>query len=274
MIETIKKETGAKIITIIFFLLSIWWLVNNLIVGNKNIRYDNFIDFGGVYGIVALLGGIWGIRIAIKWGGIKSVMGKAIFMFSLGLFAQEFGQIAYALYNDIYKTPGPYPSLGDIGFFGSIPLYIYGTLLLAKASGAKIKLQSFTHKIQAVLIPLGMLVIAYFFFLQGYEFDWTNPIKVFLDFGYPMGQAIYISIALLTYLLSRGILGGIMKGRILFILFALFIQFLSDYTFLYQSSRGTWHVGEINDYMYLVAYFLMTLGLLQLNTVFEKLRNK
>lgn len=274
MIETIKKEVEAKIVIIIFSFLTIWWLINNLIIGNENIRYDTFFDFGGLYGLVALLGGIWGIRVARKWGGVKSVMGKAILMFSFGLLAQEFGQVTYALYNDLYKTPGPYPSLGDIGFFGSIPLYIYGILLLAKASGVKIGLKSFESKLQAIIIPLVMLVVAYFLFLQGYEFDWTNPIKVFLDFGYPMGQAIYISIALLTYLLSRNILGGIMKGKILFILFALCIQFLSDYTFLYQSSRGTWSVGGINDYMYLVAYFFMTLGLLQLNTVLGKLRDR
>jgi len=42
-----------------------------------------------------------------KWGGLRSVMGKAILMFSLGLVAQEFGQLSYAFYNDIYKTPGP-----------------------------------------------------------------------------------------------------------------------------------------------------------------------
>ena len=88
-----------------------------------------------------------------------------------------------------------------------------------------------------------MLAVGYFLFLQGYEFDWSDPLKVFLDFGYPFGQAIYVSIAILTYLLSRGILGGIMKGKILFILFALCMQFLSDYTFLYQSSKGTWSVG-------------------------------
>lgn len=274
MLETIKKEWQAQVAVLLFTLLTIWWAINNFIIGNENIGYDTFFDFGGLYGIMALLGGIWGISISRKWGGTKSIVGKAIIIFSLGLFAQEFGQLSYALHNDILKEPGAYPSLGDIGFFGSVLLYVYGIILLAKASGVKIGLKSFESRIRAIFIPLAMLAVGYFLFLQGYEFDWTNPIKVFLDFGYPMGQAIYISIAFLTYLLSRNILGGIMKGKILFILFALCIQFLSDYTFLYQSSRGTWSVGEINDYMYLVAYFFMTLGLLQLNTVLAKLRNR
>lgn len=269
MWETIRKYVVAQIAIVIFILLTLWWLMLRLITGITD--FHNQL-FAATYGAMALWGGVWGLAVSRKWGGFKSVMGKAIAMFALGLFAQEFGQLAYSYYIYYLKIEVPYPSLGDIGFFGSILFYIYGVLLLAKASGAKIKLQSFVHKIQVVLIPLGMLIIAYTLFLQGYIFDWENPIKVFLDFGYPMGQAIYISIAFLTYLLSRKILGGIMKEKILFILFALCIQFLSDYTFLYQSSRGTWSVGGINDYMYLVSYFLMTLGILQLGTVLNKLK--
>jgi hypothetical protein len=265
MYQFMRKDWRAQLSLFIFLVLSGWWTYNNYVVGNHNVQYDSFFDFGEVYGYLAVCGGIWGLIISKRWGGIRSVMGKAIIMFSLGLFAQEFGQLSYAFYNDIYKTPGPYPSMGDIGFFGSIPLYIYGILLLAKASGVKIKLQSYRRKIQAIFIPIIMLVIGYILFLQGYKFDWSDPIKVFLDFGYPLGQAIYVSIALLTYFLSKGILGGVMKNRILFIVFALVIQFLSDYIFLYQSSRGLYQVGGINDYMYLVAYFVMTLALLGLN---------
>jgi hypothetical protein len=116
-------------------------------------------------------------------------------------------------------------------------------------------------------------VIGYSLFLVQYEFDWSNPLKILLDFGYPLGQAIYISIGLLSYLLTRGVLGGVMKGKVLFILFALCIQFLADYTFLFQTIHNNWYVGGINDYIYFIAYFVMTLALLRLNTVLMKLRN-
>lgn len=186
-------------------------------------------------------------------------------MFSLGLLAQEFGQLAYAYLNFYKNTPVPYPSIGDIGYFGSILLYTYGVILLAKASGVKIRLNSFSKILQAILFPLIILSLGYSFFLPGYDVAWSNPIKIFLDFGYPLGQSVYISLAILTYILSKQKLGGLMKNKILFVLIALFVQFLCDYTFLYQSSRGIWVVGGFNDYMYLVSYFLMTLALLQLN---------
>lgn len=271
MWETFKKEWQAQVAVVIFLLLSIWWFLSPQFQTDGQ-RF--FGDFPSIYGILALWGAVWGILIARFWGGSKSLMGKAIFMFSLGLFAQEFGQIAYAYFSFFQKIQVPYPSLGDLGYFGSIPLYIYGVILLAKASGVQIKLQNIQNKLQAIIIPVVLLVAAYLLFLQGYEFDWSNPIKIFLDFGYPFGQAIYISLALLTYMLSRGVLGGIMKNKILFILLALLVQFLADYTFLYQSSRGTWVAGGVNDYMYLVAYFVMTLGLIQLKTIHDNLKNK
>ncbi len=274
MLETIKKSWQAKVLIIGFIFLSGWWVLNNFVIGNQHIKYDTFFDFGEFYGYLALWGAIWGLAISFKWGGYKSVIGRAILMFSLGLFAQEFGQLAYAWYNDIFKTPGPYPSLGDAGFFGSIFFYIYGIVLLAHASGVQIKLQNFVNKIIALIIPLVMLGIGYYLFLQGYKFDWSKPLTIFLDFGYPFGQAIYISIAILTYTLSRGVLGGVMKNKVLFILLALCVQFSSDYTFLYQTSRGLYQVGGINDYMYCVAYFLMAFGILQFKTVLDKLKGK
>lgn len=273
MLETIKKQWQAKIALLIFVGFSLWWVYINIITQRNGFQYDYFGDFGDLYGLMALWGAICGIFISFKWGGMKSLMGRAILFFSLGLFLQEFGQITYSIYYDFITREVPYPSLGDLGFFGSIPFYILGIFFLAKASGVKLGLQSVANKIQAVVIPLVMLVIGYWLFLRGYEFDWNNPIKTILDFGYPLGQAIYVSLALLTYLLSRKVLGGIMRNNILFILFAFCIQFLADYNFLYQNSKGTWINSGYGDYLYLLAYFLMTFGLLQLKTVLSKLQS-
>jgi hypothetical protein len=272
MIETIKKEWQAQVSVLLFILLTVWFFVSPMVTGADDGRFLG--DFPSIYGLLALWGGIWGVSISKKWGLTKSVMGKAVLMFSLGLFAQEFGQIVYAYFSFIKNIEIPYPSVGDIGYFGSVPLYIYGVTLLAKASGVHINLKSISSKLQAVAIPVVMLLIAYLLFLQNYEFDWSDPIRIFLDFGYPLGQAIYIAIAILTYSLTRGILGGIMKHKILFFLFALVLQFLADYVFLIQAYHETWSVGGWNDYMYLVAYFLMGIALLQLKTVSDKLSTK
>lgn len=267
MRETLKTEWQAKVAVVIFLLLTLWWFISP-----KGERF--FGDYGSVYGIMALWGGIWGVVISLKWGGFKSVMGRSIFFFSLGLFAQVFGQLAYAYLAFYQHIEVPYPSIGDIGYFGSIPLYILAVIFLAQAAGVKVGLKSITSLVLAILIPLAMLAVGYFLFLQGYQLNWSDSVKTFLDFGYPFGQAIYISLAILTFLLTKGVLGGVMKSKVLTILFALVIQFAADYTFLYQSSRGIWKVGEINDYMYLVAYFVMAMSLFQLQTIISKLQNQ
>lgn len=227
--------------------------------------------WGALYQLVALWGACWGLAISRYWGGLKSVMGRAIVAFSLGLFFQSFGQAVYSVL--IFQgLEIPYPSIGDIGFFGSIPLYIIGIIMLARASGAAVSLRSYMNKLQAIVIPIIMLAFSYYFFLTGYEFDWSAPLVIFLDFGYPLGQAIYVSIAVLTYLLSRNMLGGIMRMPTLFFLAALIIQYLSDYTFLYQASREIYAGGGTADYMYLVSYTVMAISLIQLRMVYKNIR--
>lgn len=266
--ETLKKYWSAKILLILFVFFTLWWFYMTIFLPKDNSFYAYY---GTYYGVIALWGGIWGIVISRHWGGLKSIMGKALIMLSLGLFAQEFGQIAYSYYIFILKIDVPYPSLGDIGFFGTIPFYIYAAFLIGRASGVNFSFKSYTHKLQAILIPLGILIFAYFTIFKNYPIDFTDPLGTFLNYGYPTGQAIYISIALLAYTLTRNLLGGIMKPLILFIIFALGMQFIADYVFVIFHEQ--YYPGSILDYMYVLAYFLMSFGILQLQTVLDKLKN-
>jgi len=268
MEDTIKKEFSARLAVILFGFLSVWWLI--LLASGLRENIHNYL-FGAVYGVMALVGGLTGLSISKTWGGAKSSVGKAIMFLALGLLAAEFGQLVFSFYNIFLGVEIPYPSLADLGFFANIPLYSIGIFYLAQLSGVFMTLKKFSNKILVVTIPVLLLVFSYILFLQGYEYDWSSPLKIFLDLGYPLGQAFYVSLALLTYTLSRGMLGGIMKNRILFILFAFFAQYLADYNFLFQNSRGTWYNGGYGDYLYLAAYFLMTFGIIQLKTIHAEL---
>ncbi len=268
MIETIKKQWEAKVAIALFLLFSVCWVYLQFLPDQSSPR----IIFGETYGLLALFGAFLGLRISKRWGGFNSVIGKTLIVFSLGLFAQEFGQISYAFYTNYLHIDIPYPSIGDLGFFGTIPLYIYGAYLLAKASGVKLSLKLFKSKIQAVIIPLVMLSVAYILFLRGYEFDFTNPLKIFLDFGYPFGQAIYISIGILTFSLTRQLLGGVMKNKIFFFIMAFSFQFLADYAFLYFQNQ--YSVGDFIDLMYLISYFTMTVAIINMESTFLKLKHE
>lgn len=270
MLQTFKTKTSLLVLTVFTF-FTLWWVYIAFFLKTTDSPHN--LAFTDSYGVIALIGGIVGLFISRKWGGYRSLMGRSILFFALGLLLQEFGQLSYSTYYYVFHVEVPYPSIGDIGYFGSIPIYIIALLNLAKASGVSLSLKRLSSKIVFVLVPLIILSISYYVFLRGYTFEWSSPLAVVLDFGYPLGQAIYISIAILIYILSRGILGGIMRNKVLFILVALVVQYVADFMFLYKANRDTWYAAGPNDYTYLIAYLLMTLALINLGRVVDRLRN-
>lgn len=247
------------------FLLTSWWVV--LQIFWPDATFAKMI-WGATYQLMSLVGGLWGLKIAFDWGGERSVVGRLLIAFGVGLLLQTFGQSVFSVYNLFLQYEIPYPSLADVGFFGSIIFCIYGAVMLANASGIRFSLKTIKSKPCAIAIPVIMIVVPYVLFLRGYDFAGAGIIQPLLDFGYPIGQAIYVSIALLTYLLTLKTLGGVMKHRVLFILLALIVQYLADFNFLYQATLGNWGVSGYGDLIYLVAYFLMTLGIIQMQTKF------
>jgi hypothetical protein len=262
-----EKQTAAGI-AVFTVLLFVWLLINHF--GWDS--HENRQVWAASYQIIAFYGGILGIIYSRPWGGYKSLVGRAILAISVGLFLQCFGQSAYSYYIFYENIEVPYPSLGDIGFFGSVIMYIYGVILLARVSGVKASTKNAKSKLGVLAIPAVMLLASYHFFLKGVAFDWSSPITTFLNFGYPYGQALYISIALLTLVYCRQFLGGIMKGPVTFLVCALVFQYISDFTFLYQSSREIWLVGGINDLMYATSYLLMTIGIIYIGKTFYQIR--
>lgn len=221
---------------------------------------------------MSLLGGVIGLAISKNWGGFKSLLGKSLAFFSLGLLAQFFGQAAYAYLIYVKNVAVPYPSIGDLGYFGSIIFYIVALIYLGKVVRIKKKLISVPAQLLAYFIPIALLAGSYLFFLQSYSFSWSNPLKMILDFGYPLGEAIYVSMALVILILSRSMLGGIMRKPILFLVFTLVIQYFCDFMFLYQSNKGEWYVGGINDYLYFVSYFCMTIAVICIGGMFYHIK--
>lgn len=246
-----------------------WWLFNYFVADPSNTRSSEL--YSDTYWVVGVIGIVCGLFAAKEWGGFKSIFGRSLMLFSLGLAAQVFGQITYSYYALVEHVEAPYPSIGDIGFFGSIILYIVAVLLLLKAVGVKFRTAPASSKLIAAAIPAALLIASYTALLKGYEFSGDKLITV-LDFGYPLGQAFYISLALLAYILSLKSLGGRMKNKILLLIFALTVQYAADFLFLYRLSNDHWYPGDISDMVYQLAYLFMTLAMLQIGGVARSLR--
>ena len=264
--STIKKLKYIPVT--LFSLLTLWFIY--FLLTNHDSSSQGAQLWAVTYQIIAWFGAITGLYFSRFWGGKESVMGRANLAFAIGLLAQSLGQSIFSFY--FFKgIEAPYPSLADVGFFGSIPLYIYGVILLGRASGVRFSFKSYRSKISAFIIPALILALSYIILLKNYEFDWSSPLTVILDFGYPLGQALYISLALVVYLLTRNYLGGMLKKPILLFIFALLAQYIADYVFLFQISRDTYTGGLGVDFLYLMAYFIMALALINLGSSYKKI---
>ncbi len=262
----IFKNRKTQILIFLFIAIILWRVLLIFIPSDSGLYW-----WGATYQITALYGAIFGFAIARKWGGFKSAMGRTILAFSFGLLLQSFGQAVSSYY--VYTTGTvPYPAIGDIGFFGSVIFYIMGVVLLSKASNVQSVFKSISHKIRIIIFPLIMLGISYWMFLNDYVFDWSNKAKIFLDFGYPLGQAFYVSVAILLLVSTKKMWGGVMRKPVFLLLIALVAQYTSDFMFLYQSNNGTYIGGGSVDCMYFVSYFLMAFSLIYLSSVFHKIQ--
>lgn len=260
MQKTVLSSKSAYWIVVLYLVTLVWWVY--IQIGNLTNTTQAYL-FDWFYGLIGLSGAVIGLHISFsKWGGWSSVIGRGLIFLSLGLIGQWFGLQVWTYFNIIAKIEAPYPSLADFGYFALIPAYTLGALMFASAAGAKFSLRTKSGKIGALFIPLIALVLSYILFLKDVGVDLANPVKTFLDFGYPLGEIIPVSIALFTLTLSRGLLGGTMKSRILFLVGAFFFQFLTEYAFLYTAGMNTYVNGGWNDLMYATSYTIMSLGLI------------
>ncbi|MEY4747376.1 MAG: hypothetical protein RLZZ416_425 [Candidatus Parcubacteria bacterium] len=265
------KSTAGLLLVGLFAVVVAWRLVLLFFSANfPNLDLDIEI-WGASYQMLALVGVVCGLFYSRLWGGWNSVIGRASIAFALGLCGELFGQCISSYYT-ITGGELPYPSIADLGFFSTIPLYVYGALLLAKAGGARNALRSLENITQGLVVPLFMLLLSFFVFLRGYQFDWSQPLKIFLDLGYPLGDALYISAAILALLLTWRTLGGIMRFPMMGFIVALVMQYISDFTFLYQANQGTFVVGGITDTFYMLAYVFMAASLVQLSITFNAIK--
>ncbi len=196
-----------RTLVICFIFLLGWWMF--LQFGGYGVG-QHFL-WGNFYQLIAILGLIGGFIISqyfFKWENKEiDLIGKSIQFFSIGLLFQIFGQNVYDFYVITLKNFIPYPSIADVGFFGSILFYISALITLARVKNVSLSFSSLNRKILIVLIPAILLSISYFFFLKEYHFNGNNPIKVFLDFAYPLGEVIYVSLAFLILFFGKNLDG-------------------------------------------------------------------
>ncbi len=253
---------NKKIIVIFVYLLfASFWAFINLTQESDSAFRDTYAD---TYGFLALIGGVIGILISSKWDIKKSLLGKTILYFSIGLLFQFLGQLTYTIYYYVFHLDNPYPSFGDVFYFGSVLIYIYSSIQLLNLVNYKTGFNKLytVKKLAVVLFPLLIMSLSYYAFLKTYEFSEVSMVQILLDFGYPLGQALYVSLTLLAFFMSKNVLGGVMKTGLLLVFIALIIQYFADTLFLYKTMNDTWQVAGFGDLIFLTSYLAMSYALI------------
>lgn len=264
-----KLNKEVKILLIYFAVIVIWWFLLYI----QSVRYTtiNYL-YQFAFGLIPLLGGISGIIKSKKWGGLKSKVGSALFYISLGLVTWGIGQMLWSvLYNIILKVEIPYPSLADIGYILSWPLWTIGIINLAHATGAKFSLRRVKGKLLLFIIPLILIVLSYYLLVivarGGVLTDLsTGTLKVFFDLAYPIGDILILTLVVLIYGLSLSYLGGRYKLPIVILLLGFVVNYIVDFSFSYVTTAGTYYNGHWVDLLFPTAMMFIAFGVNSFDT--------
>lgn len=239
-----------------------WWLYINergLVNGAEN------YTFGIFEGFFAILCGLTGLTKGKAWGSFKSYVGKAIMFISLGFIAWGLGNLIIGYYNLVLQLAYPYPSLADLAYIVSWPLWLIGIFNLSRATGVKFRIRSLAGKLSALLIMIFAIALSYYLLIvvarQG-VFDVSNEglLRLFFDFAYPVGDVVILTSAFLILGLLIHYLGGVLKIPILLIIFGFLLNYAADIVFTYTNTIGTFYVANWVDLLYTTAFLFLGIG--------------
>lgn len=267
MEKTISSQRVLIVFISLIYLFFIGWFLKLWLNEQKDSIENLWTNF---YGIIPIIGGIWGIFISRKWGSFRSMVGRAIVFVSLGLIFWGIGISIWVFYNLVLNEAIPYPSWADAAFIVSWPLWGIGAVYLSRATGAQFGLRNKNGKLFLFFMPVVVIIFSYYFLVTVARGGILVPsiegyLKLFFDLAYPIGDVIILTIALLVYGLSYKYLGGKYRYAVYLILFSFALNYLADFIFSYTTTIETYYNGSLADVFFATTMFVMSLGLILLD---------
>jgi hypothetical protein len=261
----------GKIIIFILLVLIIWWVFINM-NSYQNAPINFF--YGAGLGLLVIVSSVFGLINVRKWGGLSSVMGRAIIFLSLGLLAWGIGTLVFAYYNIFLNIEVPYPSIADGFYIVSWPLWLISMVNLYNATGAKFQLKKISGRLIIFVIPLVTITLSYFMLVivarGGISYLSGDSLKIFFDLAYPIGDVVILTVAILIYSLSFNYLGGRFKWPIVFVIMGFIVNYIADFAFSYTTTKGIYFVANWVDFIFTIAMFLIGFGVSLMGSSLEE----
>ena len=236
-----------------------------VLTGVRGQFINNF--YGLLLGAIPLVGGFYGLLVlSPRWGGWRSALGKSVALLALGLVFWSIGTYIFSgYYNLLAEIDVPYPSLADVAYIISWPLWGMGIFFLSQATGAHFALRKTGGKAILFLIPIAIVIGSFYLLIHiargGAIADDTDTLKAFFDLFYPIGDVVILTAATLIFTLSYNYFGGFFKVPIYLILFGFLLNYISDFSFSYATTLGTFYAGGPVDLLFATTMFVLALGI-------------
>ena len=229
--------------------------------GTYNYTYSLFMSF------IPLVGGIFIMSGSNQWKGEGGLIHKGLFFTGLGVIFWASGCLIWSFYNFFLHTSAPYPSLADLGYAPSVFFYCLGAIYLSRGAGADLGWNKKYAKFFIIVVPILMFIFSYYILVtvarSGILFDPTDPLmKTVLDFAYPIGDFVSLTISLVLSGLYFNFLVPKYRWGIVSVLLGMAAMFFGDFVFSYTTTRGTYYNGNIGDFLFTLGMFLLTFGAL------------
>jgi hypothetical protein len=226
------------------------------------------------------IAGCIGFHVAKLWGGLKSLLGKAISALSTGLVLWALGNFTWAYYNIIEHVEAPYPSLADAGYGLGVLFWILCTIYLGKALGVSLLLKKEPPlKWLAVGFAIASVGLSYYLFvsvarggdlgLQG-----TDLLKAFFDLYYPLTDVVALLVIASVFIVSARYIGGLLRRPIVTILLGVLCSYIYDLTFSYSTTKETYINGQFSDIFLLAATVALSISLVMFGNRAVQLKSK
>jgi len=262
-----KLNLATRLFVYAYIMLAAWWVLLN--VGGEFETLNNYL-YGAAIGVLPVLGGLVGLKRSRDWGGRKSAMGRATMLLGLGLITWGIGTLIFAYYNIYSNIEVPYPSLADVAYIISWPLWVLGVIQMAQATGAMFSLKRVGGRLQLVLIPLLISAFSYYLLIvvaRGGALDLTQDFwKVFFDLAYPIGDIVILTAASLVFGLSWKYLGGRYKVPVLVVLSGFVLNYAADFSFSLTTTLGTFQVSNWVDFLFTSTMAVLAIGVSMLDS--------
>src|SRR3989344_3596815 len=244
----LRIMVSLYIITVIFWLVLIF-LTKYSLISESTIQFFRLLTQVPL-AIIPLVGGIFGLKNSIDWGGIKSGMGKSSLFFT--------------------NIEIPYTSLADIGYVLGLLFFVIGISTLSKIVGVKFALRNKKGKFIFFLIPVIVILFSVYLLINvargGVLVDTSESyLKLFFDILYPLGDVVILTITGLLYFLSKKFLGGVYKTSILVLFSGFLFFYISDFLFSYTTTQGAYFNGHFVDFLFTTTMFTLSLGVATLD---------